>query len=107
MSDERCRVCGDDFEYDELTYGVCAECYEEFINDEELMLAYVDKHEYEFYADYCFNVNRDCYVETIKILRAKIEGDIKLKMPYALTYLRDFCHNDMSDYIDFCVKKTK
>ena len=102
--DFRCEHCGEKTEYDEMQHSLCPLCFDEFVNNNELMFAYAEKHKQEFYAEWCYGVEGDYYPELLALCRSEITRDLKLNKPYAIKYLRDFCSEDISDYIEFCMK---
>ena len=111
IEEDKCKCCGHkynaEFDDDELEYGLCVKCREEFENDIDLMLAYADRHQKEFYLEYCYGVFEDCYPELLPLCRREIKRDIGLQKPYALDLLRNFCKEDVSHYYDFCINQTK
>lgn len=101
----KCENCGCEVEYDEVQYGVCVECFDEFTNDLDLMLAYADKYEKDFYAEFCYGVTGDYFQEALSLFKREIQKDISLNKKYALDFLREFCLIDTYDYIEFCIKE--
>lgn len=103
-----CKVCNDDFNEDEQVCGVCPWCVDNYLDNYEYALEYINDNylDRKFYVEYCFNVENEDYVPgLVYMCKREIDDDIKMHKGYAIDLLKSFLREDLSSYIDWCLKK--
>lgn len=101
----QCSICGD-YKDESLTYGgICFDCARDEYTS-SLGLEFVDKYKKEFYLQWLWGIEKcdeDIESELIRVLRRDM-------LEYMVNYeriIKEFCFEDMYDWIDFINMKKK
>ena len=97
-----CLLCGAD---EDLTNGICSECYDKIINDTDKIFQFINSskdEQAEFYLFYCNDVDIDHPTdELISIQKAEIDRLISKDKEYSKQLLKDYAEASIEEYIDY------
>ena len=110
---ERCKVCFNDYEYDELEWGLCVDCREE-LEDITIIRDYIynamaTKTEtmLKCFLEYYWGVEFDTLVDyqrTIRVLKNALDNEPDSEVE---SEMRAFVNEDVSHYYDWFIKERK